>query len=86
MWNPFRKKKPEAEVVDMTPAEKDIIRGFADGQEGLRQTAIDIYDRYLTTTTLGHGLHPEMNFMSEVDNPCPDLSLRAHYRKVFLDK
>ncbi len=85
MWNPFRKKEPEAEVVEMTPVEKNVIWGFAEGDEALRETAIDIYYRYLPTIGVRGG-SPEMNFMSEVDNIIPDYALRAHYREVLLDK
>lgn len=83
MWTPWRKKEPE--VVDMLSEEKEIICRFANGEETFRSAAIAIYRKYIPT--LGaYGTHPEQNFMSEVDNPVPDLALRAMYRKVLLDK
>lgn len=81
MW--WRKKKPE--VIEMHLAEKEIIRRFADGNEACREAAITIYRKYIPH--LGaYGSTPEMNFMSEVDNPVPDLALRATYRNILLDK
>jgi len=43
--------------------------------------------RYYIPTMGAHGNgSPEQDFMSEIDTPVPDLVLRAHYRKVLLDK
>lgn len=85
MWNPFRKSKPAPAIMDMTPEEKDIIHRFAAGHDSLRGEAIRIHRHYIPTLGV-HGMHPEQNFMSEVDNPCPDLRLLAQYREVLLDK
>jgi len=85
MW-PFNKKEPEAEVVDMYPSEKHAIRLFADGDEALRDQAIKIYRYYIPTMGAHGNGSPEQDFMSEIDTPVPDLVLRAHYRKVLLDK
>lgn len=85
MWNPFKKTEPEVEKVVMTPGAKDIIRKFADGDELLREMAIQVYRLYIPH--LGsYNSTPEMNFMSEVDNPVPDYALRARYREILLDK
>lgn len=85
MWNPFRKKEPEVKVTDMNSVEKEVIRRLADGNESARTAAIEIYRRYILH--LGsYNSTPEMNFMSEVDTPCPDLRLRAMYRERVLDK
>lgn len=82
MWNPFTKKVPE--ITDMSEREKEIIRQFASGSDTLRSSAIEIY-RYYIPILGAYGKSPEMNFMSEIDNPIPDYALRAHYRKVLLD-
>ena len=87
MWKPWRKKEVKPELVLMTPEDKAVIYLFAvyEGYENLRVAAIDIYRKYLPHRE-AYGSHPEMNFMSEVDTPCPDLLLRATYRKALLDK
>lgn len=83
MWNPFKKEEPE--VTDMTPEAKETIHKFANGEEEMRGLAIQLYRMYIPH--LGaYNSTPEMNFMSEVDNPVPDLASRARYREVLLDK
>jgi hypothetical protein len=64
----------------MTEGEKAVIKAFADGDKTKRDAAIAIHRDNLRI----YGLMPRdpfFNFMSEIDNPCPDLSLRAKYRK-----
>lgn len=67
----------------MTAAEKKIIVDFADGKKELREEAIEIYRRDVMATGASRGT-PEKEFMSEVDNSCPDLFLRALNRKALL--
>lgn len=62
----------------MTPEEKALICQFAKGDKSLREKAVKIYRSYLVKTGR---CTDEMRFMSEVDSPCPDLSLRSIYRK-----
>jgi hypothetical protein len=84
--------KPEMSVEDInvirrlaaiTPAEAKDLRNQPPGPSNLRTQAIDIYRRHIGT--LGCRGTPEMQFMSEVDNPCPDIGLRASYRKTLLE-
>ena len=64
----------------MTANEKDLIKRFALGDKSLRDAAIAIHRKELQETGKVRGT-PEMDFMAEIDNPCPDLMLRAMYRK-----
>jgi hypothetical protein len=65
----------------MTPAERRVIELFAAGDNALRGHAIDIFrDDLKYRGRLSSDIH--QNFMSEVDNPSPDLVLRAQYRKL----
>lgn len=67
----------------MTKDERKTIIDFANGQVSLRKEAIGIFLKYL-----GVGRYmdiAEMRFMSEVSNPCPDLALRAKYRKELVN-
>jgi hypothetical protein len=72
----------------MTDEDKRIIERYARAHyanpriEAMRQDAIVAHRRYLGTKW-GRDIH--MLFMSEVDNPCPDYSLRATYRKQLLE-
>lgn len=65
----------------MTPAEQYTIRQFAAGNLSLRDVAITIHRKY---TALGFRSTPEYHFMSEVDTPSPDLTLRWYYRMQLL--
>jgi hypothetical protein len=67
----------------MDANEKLIIREFAGGNKAYRDEAISIYRRHISANGLCHG-DPYCDFMSEVDNPCPDLGLRARYREAVL--
>ena len=63
----------------MTEGQKATIQAFARGDKTLRAEAIAIHRDHL----LKYGIVPTdpfFNFMSEIDNPCPDLSFRAKYR------
>jgi len=63
----------------MTEAEKKTIMQFAQGDKSLRDEAIRIHRKHIST--LGVRGTPEQRFMAEVDNPCPDYVLRSAYRK-----
>lgn len=67
----------------MTADEKDLIKCFASGVTSLRSEAIAIHRKEIARTEQARGT-PEMDFMAEVDNVCPDLALRAGYRKQLL--
>jgi hypothetical protein len=64
----------------MTEGEKAVIKAFACGDKTKRDEAIAIHRDNLCK----YGSMPRdpfENFMSEIDNPCPDLALRARYRE-----
>lgn len=67
----------------LSDADKRDIRDCARGIAGAKEKAVAIHRRYLRTHGLRHG-DPFFDFMSEVDNPCPDLLLRATYRETVL--
>lgn len=67
----------------MTNTDKAIIRAFAGGDKSLREQAIEIHRREIKQTGAARGT-PEMDFMAELDNPCPDLLLRGMYRRKLL--
>jgi hypothetical protein len=63
--------------------EKRVIEAFALGNQEFRDAAIEAHRRECRATNEARGtLH--MDFMSEVDNPVPDLALRARYRSALL--
>lgn len=71
-------------VVDILSAQdKADIADFARGHSGARAAAIAAHRASIRIHGLRHG-DPYFDFMSEVDNPCPDLSLRARYRAAVL--
>lgn len=76
----FRKKKVlPLSQAKMSYQERNVILLFASGYVTLKDSAIKIHRLYL------HDLNtPEQLFMREVDNPCPDLALRAIYREQLL--
>lgn len=67
----------------MTEGEKATIQAFASGDKTLRGEAIAIHRENLRKYGI-LSTDPFFNFMSEVDNPCPDLSLRAKYRSQII--
>jgi hypothetical protein len=70
----------------MTEDEKRIIISFARGQRALRDEAVAIYRRHVHDWVNGGDPKcPYMGFLSEVDNPCPDLGLRAHHRAALIE-
>lgn len=68
---------------DMKAIEKyAVARKPADD---LRAAAITAHRRYLRDTKR-YDWNIHMKFMSEVDSPCPDYTLRAMYRKQLLEQ
>jgi hypothetical protein len=67
----------------MDEREKNVIKSFAAGDESLRHEATAIYVVDLEKTKEARGT-PEKDFMAEVTSKCPDLALRASYRKKLL--
>lgn len=62
-------------------ADKRDIRDCARNVAGARDRAIAVHRAYLRTHGVRRG-DPYFDFMSEVDNPCPDLLLRSRYREA----
>lgn len=82
MFSFLRKSKIEAPV--MKYEDRVIIFRFAYGDRSYRERAIAIHRRYIPILgTHGNG-SVEQDFMSEVDNPCPDYMLRSLYRDQVL--
>jgi hypothetical protein len=67
----------------LSDADKRDIRDCARGMAGAKAKAIAIHRCYLRTHGVRRG-DPYFDFMSEVDNPCPDLLLRSRYRAAIL--
>lgn len=67
----------------LSDADKRDIRDCARRVAGATEKAIAIHRCYLRTHGVRHG-DPYFDFMSEVDNPCPDLLLRSRYREAVL--
>ncbi len=67
----------------MSASDADVIRKFAAGDKTLRDQAVAIHRKWIPT--IGVRGTPEQDFMSEVDNPCPDLLLRGQYRKRLVE-
>lgn len=74
--------------------EKAIIQEFAFSPRpgDLREIALEVHARFLRRARdrrgepLLKGAWPvEASFMSEMDNPCPDLTLRGHYRELVIE-
>jgi len=63
--------------------EKRVIEAFALGNQEFREAAINVHRRECRATNQARGT-PHMDFMAEVDNPVPDLALRARYRSALL--
>jgi len=69
--------------IFMSEASKQLINEFASGKQELRSEAIAIHRESIRLHGLRRG-DPYFNFMSEVDNSCPDLLLRSRYRQTLL--
>jgi hypothetical protein len=67
----------------MQAHDKVVIERFAKGDGAARKYAIEAYRRSLTEDGIQPKC-PHQRFMSEIDNPCPDLGLRASFRRALL--
>lgn len=67
----------------LSDQDKAVISDLAHGMTGVLAQAIAIHRASLRIHGLRHG-DPYFDFMSEVDNPCPDLGLRARYRQTLI--
>lgn len=76
-------RKPAPQEYDNVPSEQElnVIRTFALGNYKLRESATKIGRKYITYAIQHPNEMVELQFMREVDNPCPDLVLRAMYRE-----
>lgn len=63
----------------MTPEDRKIIQAYAAGDRALQGQAIEIHRNTIRTRGLMRG-DPFFDFMSEVDNQCPDYLARARAR------
>ena len=73
----------ETPVDILSDADKRDIRDCARRVAGATDRAIAIHRTHLRIHGPRHG-DPYFDFMAEADNPCPDLSLRARYRKALI--
>lgn len=71
-------------MSNLSELEKKAIRDFAGGAVGSFALAVRIHRASINLYGLQRG-DPYFDFMSECDTPCPDLLLRAGYRKAVLD-
>ena len=78
----FPKRENPVEKPVMAPEDAYYIHALALGWDTFRDEAIEVHKRYIST--LGVRGTPEMCFMAEVDNVCPDSNLREIYRKQIL--
>lgn len=71
-------------MIDVfSDADKEDIKACARGEQGAKARAVAAFRASLRIHGLRHG-DPYFDFMSEVDNPCPDMTLRARYRQAVL--
>ena len=77
----WEERKAMADIF--TDTEIHAIGDLARGMTGTLGQAITAYRRALRIHGVGCK-DPYFRFMSEVDNPCPDLGLRARYRAAVL--
>jgi len=77
----FKKKEVPQKAAEIPQEELNVISTFAQGNMGLKESAIRIYLKYPHRKDL-----IEIAFMSEICNPCPDLALRGHYRKELIER
>lgn len=71
--------------VPLSDHEKAIIRAFADGDQSRRDEALAIHRAQMCPKG-PHRRDPYFRFMSEFDNPKPDLMARARYRLEVLNE
>lgn len=65
--------------MSMTWDERYLIRRYAEGERGLKQEVILVYRKVVRASGLARGTL-EKDFMAEVDNTHPDLTLRSKLR------
>lgn len=68
----------------LSDKDKATIADLARGMTGVLGQAIAIHRASMRVHGVRHG-DPYFDFMSEVDNPCPDLGLRARYRQAVVN-
>lgn len=73
----------ERPIDILSSEDKAVIGDLAKGMTGVLPQALSIHRSSVRIHGLRHG-DPYFDFMSEVDNPCPDLGLRARYRAAVL--
>ena len=78
LFNMFRRDLIVKPKIVMDPADKDIIRRFAAGDDSLREKAIEIHCYYIPILGVRETL--EMEFMAEVDHPHRDYTMINLYR------
>jgi hypothetical protein len=66
--------------MDLSTEEKAVIKRLAEGDQSAREQSIQIYRAFIQEFGRCNNLF--INFVSEVDNKVPDLSLRARYREA----
>ncbi len=64
--------------------DQELIRAVAEGEAGANERAIALHRHSLRHVKDYMGSDIQL-FMSEIDNPCPDLLLRSRYRQRVLD-
>jgi hypothetical protein len=74
-------------ALAVTTDERAAIRAFARGDKTSRAAALRSFHAFLARN---RGQAPErwpleMQFMSEIDSPSPDLALRAEYRRKLVE-
>lgn len=76
---------PNDEMGEPTPK---VVYDFAGGDNSLRDQAVELFRQWLSTHGLAILATSErplwVRFMSEVDNPVPDLALRGSLRSQLL--
>jgi hypothetical protein len=73
--------------MKLSESEASIIREFATGVKARRNLCVAIYNRHIKEhCNSDRNECPEMEFMSEILSPCPDLGYRATLRRKLLEK
>lgn len=67
-----------------TAQERAIIKAFANGDKTLREQSIKIFHQYLDG--IANNEDHALQFMSEIDNPCPDHILRNRFRRLLIEE
>jgi len=72
-------------MLTLTPDEKAIVRRLAEGDRTAKDEAEAIYMKHVKQYVNEGKKSFEIAFLSEAFNVCPDLVLRAKYRKLVLE-